>query len=296
MDAARLAPAEPRTNDLAQPLQFQRNRHRVKGRARRVRLRLGHILVLLGLVAALFVGVQRMSLLAFSSGAFSLRTIDLSGATDLSRAQVAGLLDARRGISLFLIDAGRLRDEIQALSWVKEARVTKVLPSRLNVWVKERTAMAVLDEATPVLIDEEGVRLEPIDPAAPPALPFLRTEGGFEDDYEGKIGLARACLKALPDTRRQALAAIDVSRSGQVGLELRDNPVKIYCRPERAAAGLDYVEQRLADWQSRFGSLDYIDLTVPDRTYLGPARAGTSANGGPAAAARDGSGTPKEVL
>ena len=297
MDAPRLSPAaELRTPEPGQPLQFRRNRHGVRGRTRRVRLRLGHILVLLALVAALFVGVQRMSLLAFSSGAFALRTIDLSGATGPSRPQVEGLLDARRGISLFLIDSGRLRDEIQALSWVKEARVTKVLPSRLNVWVKERTVMAVLDEGTPVLIDDEGVRLEPVDPAAPPALPLIRAEGGFDDDYEGKIALARACLKALPDARRRALAAIDVSRSGRVGLELRDDPLRIYCRPERASAGLDYVERRLAEWRGRFGTLEYVDLTIPDRTYLGPARAGTSANGGPAAAARNGSGTPKEVL
>ncbi len=283
MDAVRLAPAELRTADLGQPLQFQRNRHRVKGRTRRFRLRLGHLLILLAMVAAFFVGVQRMSLLAFSSGAFSLKTIDVAGATDLSRAEVTALLEARRGVSLFLLDSGRLRDEIQALSWVKEARVTKVLPSGLKVWVRERTAMAVLDEPTPVLVDEEGARLEPIDPAAPPTLPFLRSAEGFGEDYEGKIALARACLKTLPGVRREALAAIDVDLPGRVGLELRDNPVKIYCPPEQAAAGLDYVEQRLADWQSRFGPLEYVDLTVPDRAYLGPVRPETGANRGPAA-------------
>jgi cell division septal protein FtsQ len=272
MDAARIAPAEARASDPAQSLQFQRNRHRVKSRTRRIRLRLGHILVLLAMVGALFVGVQRVSLMAFSSGAFALKTIDLGGASEHSRARITSLLEARRGLSLFLLDTASLRDEIQGLSWIKEARLTKVLPARLTVRVKERTAMAVLDAPTPVLVDEEGVRLAPVDPAALPDLPLIRAEGGFEDDYEGKIGLARACLRALPEDKRKGLAAVDVGVPGRVGILLRDCPVKVYCLPERAAAGLDYFERRLDEWQSRFGPLDYVDLTVPDRAYLGPVR------------------------
>ena len=147
--------------------------------------------------------------------------------------------------------------------------------------------MAVLDEAPPVLVDEDGVRLELVDPAAPPDLPVIKSESGFADDYEGKIALARTCLRALPEDKRRSLVAIEVGLTGRVGLELRDNPVKVFVAPEQAASGLDYLGSRLADWQARFGPLDSVDLTVPDRAYLAPSQA-------PAAAGRP--GAAKEVL
>lgn len=271
MEVARLTVPEARVSDLAQPLQFQRGRPRLRNRPRRIRLRLGHLLVILFAFAAVFVGVQRMSLLAFSSGAFALKTVELSGATDLTRGPVQNIIAPRIGLSLFLLDAERLRAEVEELSWIREVRVRKVWPSRLRVTVRERTAMAVLDGPSPALVDEEGVRLEPADPAASD-LPLIRSADGFGQDYESKIGLARECLRGLTEDMRKTLAVIDVSMPGRVGLELRASPVRVYLDPERALAGLAYFEKNLQTWQSRFGRLDYVDLTISGRTYLGPSQ------------------------
>ncbi len=288
MKMARLTATAGRMSDLAQPLQFQRGRPRVKSRPRRIRLRLGHLLAILFLFAAVFVGVQRMSLMAFSSGAFALKTVELSGATGLTRDSVQSIIAPRIGLSLFLLDTERLRAEVEGLSWIKEVRVRKVWPSRLRVTVRERAAMAVLDEPTPTLVDDEGVRLEPADPAAS-GLPLIRSAEGFGEDYAGKIGLARECLRGLTEDMRRALAVIDVSVPGRVGLELRNNPVRVYLNPDWARPGLAYFEKNLLTWQSRFGRLDYVDLTVPGRAYLGPSRS-------PEGSAPARAGSDKEVL
>lgn len=273
MEAVRLAAPQPRPAALAQPLQFQRGRQGLRGRPRRVRLRMGHILFLLMLVAGLFVGVQRMSLMAFSSGAFALKSIDLVGASDLTRGPIQDIVAPRLGLSLFLLDADGLRADIAALSWVKDVRVAKSWPSRLRVTVRERTAMAILDGPEPVLVDEEGARLAPAGPDAAGALPLIRAEGGFADDYAGKIGQARECLSRLSGDLKRTIAAVEIGVPGRVGVELRASPIRLILAPERTAEGLAYFRDKAADWQSRFGALDYVDLTVPGRAFLGPGHA-----------------------
>jgi len=278
MDAHRLSAASFRLPEfnLGQPLQFQRGRSKGRSRSHRARLRFGSMLSILALVAAFFFGLQRISLMALSSKALALKTVTITGATKRTAAAIRGIADSWQGTNLFVLDPSRIRADIQSLSWVKEARVVKHWPSRLEVAVRERTAMAVLEDEALTLVDEEGVRLEALDPAAAPSLPHLRAEDGFSRDYEEKISLARACLNGLPDDIKKDLAVVDVGFPGRVGLQLRDNPVWVYLNPGEALSGLAYFEHKVAAWQERFGRLEYVDLTVPDRAYLGP---GQSAEG-----------------
>ena len=287
MLAARdLRPSRP---DLAQRLQFQRGRPKIRRGPRRVGLRLGHMLLILALFAALFVGLEKAYLLSLTSKALAVQGLDLSGATDRTEAAVRSILEERRATSLLLLDTSRLEAELEDLSWVKEARVSKVWPSRLRVSVVERTPLAILKKDVLYLVDDEGVLLEPIDPAAAPDLPWVTDEDGFGQDYEEKMGLASLCLKNLSADQKKDLAVLDVSVPGRVDLLLKDNPAWVHLLPDQAGPGLVYFEKKVADWESRFGRLDYVDLTIPGRAVLGPAKGSDRASLPP-------TGSEKEVL
>jgi cell division protein FtsQ len=259
--------------DHPQPLQFQRGRAKVRYRRRHIRLRLGHLLFILALVAAAFTGVQRLALLALESRTFALRGLALSGATHRTDGPVRGIVAPWRGINLFLLDPGRIEAEVESLPWVKRADVARIWPARLRVAVEERTPMALIQDGGALfLVDRDGVRLEAVDPARAPELPRLQSDDGFRRDYADKIDRARECLAGLPAEVIKSLAVVDVSRRGRVGLEMRDNPVRVYLRPGGTAADLTLFEREISDWESRFGRLDYVDLTVPGRAYLGPVR------------------------
>lgn len=289
MNARRLFPAELRTPEPGPSMLFQRGRSAGGGRPRRTHLRFRQMLLILTLIGAFFLGLQQLSLTALGSSALSLKTVTIIGATDRTMAEIRGIMDSWQGTNLFVLDAAGIRAAIEGLSWIKEARVAKRWPSRVEVVVRERTAMAVLDEAAPDLVDEEGVRLEAADPAQASEFPLLRSEDGFESDYSQKIGLARKCLAGLSDETRKNLAVVDVGLPGRVGLQLKDRPVWVYLDPDEVPAGLAYFENKVAAWQERFGLLEYVDLTVPDRAYLGPVNSAARA-AGPARTV-----SPKEV-
>ncbi len=95
MLAARdLRPSGP---DLALRLQFQRGRPKIRRGPRRVGLRLGHMLLILALFAALFVGLEKAYLLSLTSRALAVKGLDLSGATDRTEAAVRRILEASAG-------------------------------------------------------------------------------------------------------------------------------------------------------------------------------------------------------
>jgi len=278
MDARLLSAVDHRLSESGlgrQPL-FQRGGPGSRSRSRRSHLRFEYLLALLALLAAFFFGLQRISLLALDSQALSLKSATVDGATDRTGDAIREILDSWQGTSLIILNPSEIESEIRSLSWVKDARVTKRWPSKLDVAVRERTAMAVLEDGGLYLVDEAGVRLEALDPAAAPDLPRLRAEDGFARSYEEKIRLARICLQGLPDDKKRSLAAVELGIPGRVGLLLKDSPIWIYVNPAKAQAGLDYFEHKVGAWQKRFGRLEYVDLTVPDRAFLGP---GKSAEG-----------------
>ena len=63
--------------------------------------------------------------------------------------------------NLFSVDLDNLRISIERLPWVKEARIRRALPDKLEIYITERrpVAYAKIDEAM-TLVDEEGIFLE----------------------------------------------------------------------------------------------------------------------------------------
>lgn len=276
-------------SDLALRLHFQRGRSRVRRSSRRIGLRLRHILLILALFAAFFAGVQKVYMLALTSRVLTVKSVTLSGATDKTEAAVRGMAEERLAVSLVLLDADRLKADLEGLSWVKKATVAKVWPSRLKVTIRERTPMALLKQDELYLVDEEGVRLETVDPAAAPDLPLLTDAGLFAQDYAQKVESAGECLSGLPAALKKDVAVLDMSFPGRVDLQLKDTPVRVFLTADQSASSLAYFEKKVANWESRFGRLDYVDLTVPGRAYLGPTK-------GTDRASLPRTGSEKEVL
>jgi cell division septal protein FtsQ len=265
-------------SDLALRLQFQRGRSRVRRSSRRIGLRFKHMLLILALFAAFFTGVQKIYMLALTSSALKVKGVTLSGATDRTETAVRRLAEERLAVSLVLLDTDRLRADLEGLSWVKEAAVDKVWPSRLKIVIRERTPMALLKEEDLTLVDEQGVRLEAVDPAEAPDLPLLTDAALFSQDYARKIESARDCLRGIPAGLKKGVAVLDLSVPGRVDLQLKDTPVRVFVAADRSGPSLVYFEKMVADWQSRFGRLDYVDLTVSGRAYLGPAKGSDQAS------------------
>ncbi len=94
---------------------------------------------------------------------FEVRNVRVTGTTRMDEQQVYALALATRNQSMPDVDIAKLREELRALPWVKDARVSIQLPHTLAIDIVEREPHAVLEKPDRlVLIDATGVELEPV--------------------------------------------------------------------------------------------------------------------------------------
>lgn len=118
-------------------------------------------------IAAVMAGVPAMAekqiaTVAADAG-FEVQHVEVRGVENLNELKVYERALAERNQAMPLVDLEGLRQELLALSWVKDARVSRQLPDTLVIDIVEREPHAVLRKADHfVLIDDTGHELQPI--------------------------------------------------------------------------------------------------------------------------------------
>ena len=127
------------------------------------------------LVAAIGTGVDSR----FGDAGFRLKTIEVQGASTLAVADIVKAAQIYKNQPLLGLDLPQLRQRVEAVGWVKEARVVRLLPDTLVVAVVERRQMAVWQHAgRQVVIDDHGQPIPEADPSRFSTLPLVVGEGG----------------------------------------------------------------------------------------------------------------------
>ena len=169
------------------------------------------------------------------------------------------------GAPILAIDLEAARTRIQALPWVRQASVRRVLPDTIVVEIVERRPLALWQHDKKfALIDEEGQAILRDDVAR---FSDLMVVVG-EDAAPNATALVRM-LATEPELMRRVKAAVRVGgRRWNVHLE-QGIDVKLPEQDPEAAW------RRLADYQRRYGVLDKqvrtVDLRLSDRLTVLPA-------------------------
>jgi cell division protein FtsQ len=95
-----------------------------------------------------------------NSPLFDMRTLEVTGATHLSSAQVARLGRLDRRTNVLWLSPGRIARRIEANPWVESVHVSRILPSTLVLRVRERTPIAVVAGRN-LLVAPDGTILGP---------------------------------------------------------------------------------------------------------------------------------------
>ena len=107
---------------------------------------------------------------------FEVRHVRVTGTSRMDEQQVYARALASRNLAMPDVDIAKLREELRALPWVADARVSIQLPHTLAIDIVEREPHAVLERPDRLmLIDANGVELEPV--AADKAKGMLRLAG-----------------------------------------------------------------------------------------------------------------------
>ena len=146
----------------------------------------------------------------FGDAGFRVKAIHVQGASPLAEADIKRAAGVGVGQPLLGLDLARVQEQVNAVGWVQEARVVRLLPDTLMITVKERRQLAVWQHnGKSVVIDEQGRTIPEADPARFTALPLVVGAGGAQHAPEILPTLAqRPRLMA----RMEALIRVDDRR------------------------------------------------------------------------------------
>jgi cell division protein FtsQ len=253
---------------LVHPRIGRRRAEIARARARRRRRALG------ALAAAAFLGVG--ALVVLHSPLFAARHLEVAGAVHESRAQVLSAAGVEGHPPLVDVDAGAAQARLEALPWVRRARVTRLWPDTLRIVVSERRPVAVLPgsgarQGRWALVDATG-RVLAWSTARPAALPTLvvpvRVPGAGASLGPG----ARPALLAVVAAAGRlplAVSAVKVGPGGAVTLVLAGG-VQAELGPARQLSSKVAALRSVLLGAPASGP-EVVDVEVPGEPTVGPA-------------------------
>ncbi len=203
-----------------------------------------------------------------NSAIFDLRSLHIRGNVHLTKGQVAKVGDLTAQVNVLWTMPGTIERRLERHPWIREAHVSRTLPSALTVVIKERRPVAVLpDEGAVVAPDgkvlgknERGGGLPMISAAVP---------AGGDETVLSQTGLAVA--RTIPAKVRRLIQDITISETGRVQLRLRDGTVVVYGDPSDMRLK-SAVLQAILRWTTSTGTTPKtIDVSVPGAPTLVPA-------------------------
>jgi cell division protein FtsQ len=187
-----------------------------------------------------------------------LQKVSIEGESPEATLAIQQAVQLSAGQAITSIDLDALRDRVQAVGWVKEARIVRLLPDTLVIQVVEHDRLAVWQSAgQTAVIDTQGQVITGADPGRYASLPLVVGRGA--DEAAGEIVPLIAQRPRLM-SRMDALVRVDGRRWD---LRLKDGSVILLPAqdPEAALIQLDALDQR-----QRLLDLGFtrIDLRVPE--------------------------------
>jgi len=167
-----------------------------------VAVALAALVALLQVTGLWAVGQAQAAQVAANAG-FKVEKVEVRGTRRLNPARVYERALAREDLSMMLVDLEQLRGELRAISWVRDARVSRQLPDMLVIDIVERTPHAVLRRPDRlVLIDETGRELDPVAPREVGDMLVIEGEGA-----QAQVAALGRLLESAPALRPRVSGA-----------------------------------------------------------------------------------------
>lgn len=207
--------------------------------------------------------------------------IHVRGNQHLARGEVLALLAGLEGQHLLQTDLEEWRRRVLSSPWVEQAAVRRVLPSTVEVVIRERLPIAVARISGDLyLVDEQGLVIDEYGPNyANFDLPIV--DGLSETSATGepivdpaRAGLAANLLRALDGqpALMKRISQIDVASAHDAVVLLDQDPALVHVGDEMFVERLQRYLELHAALHARVPNIEYVDLRFEDRVYVRPGK------------------------
>lgn len=195
----------------------------------------------------------------FAGLGFKLKAVHVQGASPEATRDILTAAGVFRDQPLLGLDLDALRARVEAVGWVEDARIVRLLPDTLIISVTERRQLAVWQHNGAVrVIDQTGRVIPEANPLQAASLPLVVGEGA--DEHAAAI-LPRIAARPRLMGRVEALVRVDDRRWD---LRLKDGSlVQLPAVDEEAALiQLEQLDQRSRILELGFARIDLRDPTM----------------------------------
>lgn len=113
-----------------------------------------------------------------ASAGFRVASLQIKGASRMARADIVRAAALTSDQSILSLDLEALRQRVEQVGWIDEARVVRLLPDTVLIQVKERPHLAVWQHGgLTEVVDATGASIREADPGRFPDLPLVVGEG-----------------------------------------------------------------------------------------------------------------------
>jgi cell division protein FtsQ len=187
-------------------------------------------------VLGLAVAAVIIVLLLLTSPLLSVRKVDVEGVVYANPELIASIVDSIDGEPILTVDLNAAENKLLMIPWVRQARVSMHLPSRVTIEVVERSPIAFFRSVDGFnrVIDRDGRVLDVIEGDPVDFTPIIGTGPNLsagQNTEQPFLGAAEL-INALPSELRARLLTVTVSPEGEVSLALTNDVEVLFGRPD----------------------------------------------------------------
>ncbi|MBL8239198.1 MAG: FtsQ-type POTRA domain-containing protein [Bryobacterales bacterium] len=210
--------------------------------------------------------------------------VEVTGVNHSARNNVSATFDRDYGRSIYLMPLRQRREELLRFPWIKDARVTRVWPNRLQIRVTEREPVAFVrlpNETELPLIDADGFILRP-ETQESLNLPILTGIDRKQTGDERRVRVRRL-QKLVADAGELSAKISEVDATDPDNLKIMQDAggkaVTLIIGSRYYKRRLEKFKQNAEDLLRRDPSKTVFDLRVDGSIYARPAQPTLTAEG-----------------
>jgi cell division protein FtsQ len=203
--------------------------------------------------------------------------ISLEGLQNVSRSQVMDVFGADLGRNVFFVPLDERKKQLEEIPWVESAAVSRLLPDRLTVYIRERTPVAFVQIGSRIgLIDARGVLMD-LPRNAKYSFPVIRGVGEAEPLSTRTVRMkiySRLVRELDADGAHYSkdLSEVDLYDPEDVKVTTSDpaGAVLIHLGSEQFLERYKVYMAHVQEWRQQFHKLESVDLRYDRQIIVNP--------------------------
>jgi len=239
-------------------------------------LKIASLLTVVALMSCAFVfGYDLLTQSSF----FSASDIRVSGFDRLTMQQIIDHADIHAGRNIFSINLTTTRKRLLAHPWIKDAEVSREIPSGLAIQITEYEPLAIIDMNHRFLIDQSGIIFKEWDENDPSDLPVIAGlgisdlkvgDGPSSRSFSAIMSVLKLGQKNNSTIPIDQISRIEVDRDIGLTLHVKDQTGAIHLGYHDYPSKYKLLEKVLVYFENKNNdsTLRSIDLNNPNRIVV----------------------------